>query len=38
MEMLVNLISRKHAEELRSFGTKLIVRASTARKASRSER
>ncbi|MGD0237224.1 MAG: LacI family DNA-binding transcriptional regulator [Syntrophorhabdales bacterium] len=35
MEMLVNLISRKHAEELRSFGTKLIVRASTAKRASR---
>ena len=32
MEMLVNLISGKNAEELRSFGTKLIVRGSTAKK------
>ena len=35
MEMLFNLISRKNAEELRSFSTKLIKRASTAKRASR---
>jgi DNA-binding LacI/PurR family transcriptional regulator len=34
MEMLVNLISRKNAEKVRSFGTKLIVRGSTAKRAS----
>ena len=35
MEMLFNLISRKNAGELRSFSTKLIKRASTAKRASR---
>jgi DNA-binding LacI/PurR family transcriptional regulator len=35
VEMLVNLISKKNGEERRSFGTKLLVRASTAKRASR---
>ena len=34
MEMLVNVISGEDGEKFRSFGTNLLVRASTARKAS----
>jgi len=35
MEMLVNVISEKNGEKLRSFGTSLIMRASTAKRGTR---